>query len=193
MAHIKRKDGEARYCLQCGYLYTVYTQKHKQNRWCSPICRRLYQSNRDVSLKVDKPKPAPGMVYTICVGCDGEMKAYRTTKRPFCSKECRLNYLKRLTKKDIESVHISSTIRKYNREWNRDITIKPCANCGYSKHVELAHIVAVSEFSDDVPFGIINSPDNILPLCPTCHWEFDTGILTREALQPWFKALCSEP
>ena len=53
-----------------------------------------------------------------------------------------------------------------------------CANCGYDKHVELAHIKAVADFDDDTLLSVVNSPDNVLSLCPNCHWEFDN--LPRE-------------
>lgn len=51
--------------------------------------------------------------------------------------------------------------------------IRKCARCGYDKHVEICHIKPVSEFSDDVPIGVINHTENLLLLCPNCHWEMD--------------------
>lgn len=56
-------------------------------------------------------------------------------------------------------------------------TSPKCAICGYNKHVEVAHIKAVSEFSDDAKLEEINSIDNLIGLCPNHHWEFDNGIL----------------
>ena len=52
-----------------------------------------------------------------------------------------------------------------------------CKVCGYDKHVEIAHIKAVSEFSNETPIGEINSIDNLIALCPNHHWEYDNGIL----------------
>lgn len=52
-----------------------------------------------------------------------------------------------------------------------------CKVCGYDKHVEIAHIKAVSEFSDKTLIGEINSIDNLVALCPNHHWEYDNGIL----------------
>lgn len=52
-----------------------------------------------------------------------------------------------------------------------------CAVCGYDKHVEIAHIKAVSEFSDDTTIKEINSIDNLIALCPNHHWEYDNGVL----------------
>ena len=45
-----------------------------------------------------------------------------------------------------------------------------CSICGYDKHVEVAHIKAINEFSDDTPLSIINNRDNLLLLCRNDHW-----------------------
>lgn len=52
-----------------------------------------------------------------------------------------------------------------------------CIICGYNKHIEIAHIKAVSEFSDDTPITEINNSNNLIPLCPNHHWEYDNGLL----------------
>lgn len=52
-----------------------------------------------------------------------------------------------------------------------------CAICGYDKHVEVAHIKAVSEFDDSATIDEINSLDNMIGLCPNHHWEYDNGLL----------------
>lgn len=57
-----------------------------------------------------------------------------------------------------------------------------CVNCGYSKHVELAHIKSISEFSVDSTVWECNKPDNVTFLCPNCHWELDYGDLTIEEI-----------
>lgn len=64
-------------------------------------------------------------------------------------------------------------IRLFARSWNKDLANSSCEHCGYSKHVELAHIKAVSDFDDSSLLSEVNSPDNLKALCPNCHWEFD--------------------
>ena len=54
---------------------------------------------------------------------------------------------------------------------------KCCYICGYSNHIEIAHIKSVSSFDDDVLVSEINHINNLLPLCPNHHWEFDNGLL----------------
>lgn len=53
-----------------------------------------------------------------------------------------------------------------------------CHICGYDKHVEVAHIKAVSEFEDSATISEINSVNNLIGLCPNHHWEYDNGLLT---------------
>lgn len=50
---------------------------------------------------------------------------------------------------------------------------KACSSCGYSKHYEVCHVKAVSEFIDEALVEEINSIDNLIALCPNCHWEYD--------------------
>lgn len=52
-----------------------------------------------------------------------------------------------------------------------------CAICGYDKHVEIAHIKAVSDFSDETTIREINSVSNLIGLCPNHHWEYDNGLI----------------
>lgn len=86
-------------------------------------------------------------------------------------------YRKKLSVSGKHPSWVNVHVRSFNRQWNSSIALMPCYNCGYTKHVELAHIRPVSEFPDDTPLGVINDPSNVTPLCPNCHWEFDNGFL----------------
>lgn len=52
-----------------------------------------------------------------------------------------------------------------------------CINCGYSKHVEVCHRIAIAEFSDNALVSEINNTSNLLILCRNCHWEYDHELL----------------
>ena len=52
-----------------------------------------------------------------------------------------------------------------------------CVSCGYTKHVEVAHRRAVSAFPDTALLAEINALTNLVPLCPTHHWEQEHGHL----------------
>lgn len=72
-----------------------------------------------------------------------------------------------------------SSVRKLAEKIYKD-SGKPqkCAICGYDKHIEIAHIKAVSEFDDSATIAEINSINNLIALCPNHHWEYDNGLIT---------------
>lgn len=57
-----------------------------------------------------------------------------------------------------------------------------CAICGYDKHIEIAHIKAVSDFDDNATVGEINAISNLIGLCPNHHWEYDNNIIDLEKI-----------
>lgn len=69
---------------------------------------------------------------------------------------------------------IQKIARKKYKESNKP---KKCKVCKYDKHYEVCHIKSVSSFNDDCLISEINHLDNLVALCPNCHWEFDHGIL----------------
>lgn len=58
--------------------------------------------------------------------------------------------------------------------------IDKCFNCGYNKHVEIAHKKKISSFSLETMISVINEESNLIALCRNCHWEFDHGLLILE-------------
>lgn len=72
-------------------------------------------------------------------------------------------------------VQVNSRVRNLARQW---YAIKGvCSVCGYDKHTELHHIKPISSFGPDALILEVNSNDNLLELCPNCHWEADNGLL----------------
>lgn len=63
-----------------------------------------------------------------------------------------------------------STLRTMNNS-------RQCEVCSYSKHVEVCHIRPISTFPVESQLKDINSKDNLVGLCPNCHWEFDHSLL----------------
>lgn len=62
-------------------------------------------------------------------------------------------------------------IRSYAR--SRFPAINKICKCGYSKHTEVCHIKPIASFSDSSLIKEINCVENIIYLCPNCHWELD--------------------
>lgn len=61
-----------------------------------------------------------------------------------------------------------------------------CANprCLYPLTLDIHHLYYVSK-------GGSNEPDNLLPLCPTCHTEHHNGKIPTESLRAWKMVLIS--
>lgn len=84
--------------------------------------------------------------------------------------------------KDKTSLAVAAKIRGYAKTiYNASDKPKYCVNCGYSKHYEVCHIRAVKTFPDDATMREVHALDNLIALCPNCHWEFDNGLLNIES------------
>lgn len=115
-------------------------------------------------------------------------KRKKKIKEPKIKKED-LDILGQLTKSDLMNKHngiysnwrssICKHARKIFRKYGGD---KKCIICQYSNHIDVAHINSVSSFEDNVKVEIINSIENLIPLCPNHHWEFDNGILSIDTI-----------
>lgn len=128
-------------------------------------------------------------------------------EKHFCSNQCRLEHLsinpisdttayysiktvaqlldEGNTRRDIQGI-----ITRKSRVWNRALRSLSCIVCGYTKHTQLAHVKAIHDFSDGATIGEINAKDNIIPLCPNHHWEYDHDLLDladKTKINEWLK------
>jgi hypothetical protein len=85
-----------------------------------------------------------------------------------------------LTKEELENKHGGiyfnwrSSISKHARKiFNNSSFSKKCIICNYDKHIDVAHIIPVSEFDKKSKVFEINNIDNIVPLCTNHNCEFD--------------------
>ena len=76
----------------------------------------------------------------------------------------------------------NSAIRVLARNKINKLTNKKCVNCGYDSHVETCHMKSINSFSLDTPISKVNSFDNLIILCPNCHWELDNGLLKLSSI-----------
>lgn len=67
-------------------------------------------------------------------------------------------------------------VRSHCRSTNRHLA-KRCQVCGYDKHVELAHVVALHLWPSSATLREVNHENNVLVLCRNHHWEFDHGLI----------------
>lgn len=137
--------------------YCLYCKKISKNKkYCSRSC--CNRSNYLIKTK-DTPRK-------YCEGGCGKLVANRI---PYCSK-C-------INKKTIWSRRSKDAIRVSARRIGKSLGWKCCSNCGYDKHFDVAHIQPLSSFPSNTPASIVNDVNNIKPLCPNCHWEFDHNKL----------------
>jgi 5-methylcytosine-specific restriction endonuclease McrA len=141
-------------------------------KFCSRSCAAR-QNN------VTSPKRKPE---SSCVSCG----VPSSTSRKYC-KKCWIGKrsVNRLQLFTIESLavagfqsrrkyQVSSQIRDLARAaMERSGADYACSHCGYRKHVNVCHIRAIKDFLPTDLVSEVNSLDNLIYLCPNCHWEFD--------------------
>ncbi len=153
-------------CLNCG----IETANPK---FCSRSCAARYNNHHYP--KREKKK-------FFCEKCGAEAD-YRRRFCETCNPKGGADWSKRTLSFARSFLDYNARIRQLSRKvyYASDHT-KQCINCGYSKHAEVCHIKSIQEFPEDTPISVINSPDNLVALCPNCHWEFDHGLLLAEDL-----------
>jgi len=158
---LQRNPPKTKTCSLC--LQTFTKNKIKiRSKYCEACCT--------------KPKPKPKFrnnEFNILKDKDIKLKITTQKRNNPTIKEC-LEHISIIGKHPSWK---SSYVRAHNNSINKDLKKLPCQKCGYSKHIELCHIKAVSSFGEEAYINDINSPDNILVLCRNCHWEFDHKLL----------------
>lgn len=100
------------------------------------------------------------------------------SKNLFCSKTCAISYNNhQFPKRQPGQSTMPNSIRAIARRIYRN-SGKPqsCYKCKYDKYYEVAHIRPISKFPKNTPPSIINDINNLIALCPNCHWEMDNGL-----------------
>lgn len=145
-------------------------QLHMNPKFCCQSCAASYNNRA-------KPKRQPE---GNCRRCNKVI----STARTYCS-DCWSGMLKSTRDRSLAEIEYKtghksaafSAVREHARRKSRFARVHQCERCGYSKHVECCHIRAISEFPADATVAEVNADENILVLCPNCHWEFDRGML----------------
>lgn len=89
------------------------------------------------------------------------------------SKEIEDKTLDEMRYKGKEPSNTYGAIRWRARQVAKKLGWGSCCQCGYDKHIEIAHKKPISDFEGNTLISVINSESNLLPLCPNCHWEHD--------------------
>ena len=108
-------------------------------------------------------------------------------------KYCKLCRIEKFSAKDISLLdakyphHTSARYAKVRDRARRKVINLgwlSCNQCGYDKHIEACHIKPISSYSGETMISEINREENLIALCPNCHWEFDHGLLKLKTKQP---------
>lgn len=123
-----------------------------------------------------------------CCGICGSKINHRSSKCYSCYIKLINEDMNEQTIEDVEYTryHKSSAyskIRTRARSLASKLGWSKCANCNYDKHIEICHITPISDFPKETKIKVVNSIDNLIPLCPNCHWEFDHGVLNLEEIK----------
>jgi HNH endonuclease len=106
-----------------------------------------------------------------CAPCrDKASEDYLNTTKAMLRGDGNMNFNSRLP-------HIRSHAKSAYLKSDRPLV---CNVCGYDIHVEIAHIKAIKDFSEESTIREINDASNLVALCRNHHWEFDNGHLTLQ-------------
>lgn len=152
-------------CLQC-------QQETRNPKFCSSRCSATYHNQKQKRL---------------CKSCQRTISIGWTNRR-YCD-DCRFtnrhpNYRdwSKITYKDFKSklplFQAHARIRELaRRAYKRAGKPQHCIRCPYRNHFEVCHIKPINAFTNDTSIAIINHPDNLIGLCPNCHWDLDHGLI----------------
>lgn len=175
--------------------YLVKLRDSKKARYKGKV--RLCFCSLSCSAKnSNKVSPKRQVADFYCKGnCGKNLGKFWINKRQYCE-DCLiiLNNTKSIVKKNLgdrtfeeylsnykfrDYANKYTAIRQHGKKViDRSSVPKCCKNCGYDKHVEVCHIKGIPEFDKTALVSEINSLNNLIYLCPNCHWEYDHKMLS---------------
>jgi hypothetical protein len=158
-------------CDNCNKTFTrnYIARKNCKHSFCSKSCSAIYTNKHRPLSSYRQPEG-------FCNDCNKKISS--TLK--WC-KDCKQNRIKYGDGKTLQEViylnhHKSSAfalVRERARKKAKDLGWVSCKHCGYDKHIEICHIKSIASYPLETLVSEVNSEENLLPLCPNCHWEFD--------------------
>lgn len=160
-------------CHECGTEFLrLNSQLHKSTH---------YFCNKSCAAKFNNPFKA---VTKVCKNCN---KVHERSTADTCSTRCSMEqrmktcFLQDLIKRN--RANRFDTVRQNARAYSKYVYPKCCMLCGYNKHYEVCHVRSLSSFVGNESLFVINNKSNLIHLCSNCHWEFDHGMISEEAVR----------
>lgn len=185
----------------CSRKCVTDSRRKTTNRYVNLVCancnktfERFYKNIRDINKSFcsiscsNKHSPKRRRKQYYCLKCN-DKTSYR---KKYCKTCYEYTYKKEIqhvnsTLLDLKKYH--KNIHQYNakiRQWARSSLErvnpnKTCSNCSFSHFAECCHIKPIKDFPDTaLVISEVNHIDNLIWLCPNCHWLLDNGILELE-------------
>jgi hypothetical protein len=162
-------------CLQCSAIIKVLegqkVSEVKEKKFCNCKCSTTYNNKFKRKVKVVVP--------AVCKGCHNSIVPNR---RHLCN-GCKQTAFGARTKGELFGVRRNWQSARSSIRYHASLIFdfsgkeKSCVVCKYDKHIQISHIRPVSDFPPDAKVSEINEINNLVPLCPNHHWEFDHGLL----------------
>lgn len=190
------KQVSSKFCRSC------YTFKNKQCLCCNNILKYS---------EFPRNKESEDGLRSLCRDCCGKScNRNRLKDKCRCGNNMRIdatqcilcvkelyekNILENITPikdylyKDKKNPSYRSKIRNHARrvieifKVNTDV----CTCCPFNFGLQVCHIKSIKDFDEDTPINVVNHPDNLVILCPNCHWLQDHGYPTIENIVDYLK------
>ena len=149
-------------CPVCG-------RKTKNPKFCSRSCAAKLNN-------VLTPKRRPGGRCCVCNKPIARRDRYCPAHKPEHYRE-RREPLRTFLTPSKERNWRDANIRRDARQTYLAAYPYRCVACGYDKRIDVCHKRPLASFPEETPLAVVNALDNLVGLCPNCHWEFDRGLL----------------
>lgn len=152
-------------CLQCDNIIRVpdgvKVSAVRKKKFCNQSCSAKHSNHNRTVTKMCKCGNLILKREKECETCKQKRRIHTKTKNDLFAENKSWQTVGSAIRKDANFV-----FEKHGRP-------RVCTACGYNIHTEICHIRPVSDFPNDALIDDINAPDNLVALCPNCHWEFD--------------------
>ena len=147
-----------------------FAKSYHNSRYCCRTCSNIATPRRAKKINACKYCGDDVEYYThhFCRGCkDLGRHLMRSTGGKLLTEVTIKEYCPR------KGANAYDNIRANARTSVQDELKNGCEECGWSHHVEVCHIKAISDYPDDTIVSAVNDRSNLKLLCPNCHWVFD--------------------
>jgi len=176
LTKFNNQDKKRRAVVACELCKTEFMQKATTDKFCSHSCSAKFNNakERNPGRKYGPAKQPEKLYYCKCGNI--KPKTYHICKE--CTELKNLKVREKSQARPITGLFYNSgdanrysLIRTLARKYYIGTFV--CESCGYDKHVEICHIKAINSFDSSALISEVNADDNLVALCPNCHWEFD--------------------